>query len=911
MTSYNPSPVQPPSPIHYRRWVLFMDGATRAAILPFGPILLGRLLYGGGHLQRVFSYSIHESTSLDSNSISSGGVGEGIGGIHFFWDSIAWYTATLVSAYMLGHGIGALVGHLSVWAQQRMSPEGPSSWFYRIVGIIVALHVFSFGTTVQSHGTLVALRFMSGLLMGAIHRTTSLRVASKLQMQSRGTYKETPFFEVSPTHQQNHPVTSAATTPGGPLYCLLDEEEPEVCKHWLAGFAISMIVSGIIYQDPLQPSGFYSSLLSPRESNSLLSLFLFMIISAIAEIAIRRGMIHWIACFTSLYSLLRRLLPLQNISPFHERKIFCQRKLASYSQSAAVGSIPVLEGILRRRRGTEDNGPFGSPTNYSKSRDRLDSNTSRGTRRSRINSNMSIDGNRSRMNSNMSNDFFYDCSSEYPPDDQYLDDFLEENHFSSHIDSIAKYSNGKCTYDDESPSPVPPGTSRQIIPRSYVEFFGKSKAEKKWTESQRWRIEENVWRIHRLPHRWFPKIKTAYPHFVHGYTKAGYPVVYEKPGEMTLKELFAEGLEVSDMLRHYIFFMEFISNVLCHRSEVRNLLDQRSEKDSASSWGFFVVMDVTGASLSTVMSGNVLKYLKLAGDTNTNHYPASMKRCILVNAPFWLSGVFSSMKYIVPESVQVDIHSASSRLNGLRQFIEDDQIPKEYGGSSTYALGEHPFEVELSRLVDTANLQSENETAIEIPSNTPNTLGTVRHRSPSPTKRSVEIRWAPDDVTDIETGVADEVDDLFDNPEASKQRRKPLVTGLHGCETSSVPPPYIKLGLKSNHDRFKSTIFADESVVVIVSIMHGVWCAIQGSLETALPLWLLSPTLIGGLGYEPVRAGVVCFVAALVLILMSRTRVSRNVSRIPAYTPLRGYRMGVGAEAFLLALFALVPSASS
>jgi hypothetical protein len=507
----------------------------------------------------------------------------------------------------------------------------------------------------------------------------------------------------------------------------------------------------------------------------------------------------------------------------------------------------------------------------------------------------------------MSNDLFYDCSSEFPEDgERDLTELFDEMDFSDYWDSIASYTRGKCLFEDGSPAPVPPGTSIQSIPRAYLEFFGKSKSERKWNESQRWRMDEMVWKIHRLPHPWFPKIKKAYPHFVHGYTKAGYPVVYEKPGEMTLKELFSEGLLVSDMLRHYIFFMEFLSNVICNLPDVRSKLDQRSEKDSISTWGFFVVMDVTGASLSTVMSGNVLKYLKLAGDTNTNHYPSSMKRCILVNAPFWLSGVFSSMKYIVPESVQVDIHSSSSRLQGLREFIDDDQIPKEYGGSSIYDLGSHPFEKELAHLVDSVNVLQEESTKDDV-SHLARTKP-IQRRSLSPTKRSVDIRWAPEGVIDIESGVRDDMDDLFETPRASKHYRKPISSEFDLSDAVSPSCNNIKLGLRSNHDRIKHTIFADEYVIIIVSIMHGVWCAIQGSLETALPLWLLSPTLIGGLGYEPVQAGLVCFLAAIVLILLSRTRISRNVSHIPAHSPLKGYRLGVGAEAFLLALFALVPS---
>jgi hypothetical protein len=41
----------------------------------------------------------------------------------------------------------------------------------------------------------------------------------------------------------------------------------------------------------------------------------------------------------------------------------------------------------------------------------------------------------------------------------------------------------------------------------------------------------------------------AYPHFVHGYTKAGYPVVYEKPGEMKLKELLRKQKQIGKQIK--------------------------------------------------------------------------------------------------------------------------------------------------------------------------------------------------------------------------------------------------------------------------------------------------------------------------------------------------------------------------
>jgi len=45
---------------------------------------------------------------------------------------------------------------------------------------------------------------------------------------------------------------------------------------------------------------------------------------------------------------------------------------------------------------------------------------------------------------------------------------------------------------------------------------------------------------------------------------------------------------------------------------------------------------------------------------------------------------------------------SSNALEAMRKYIDDDQIPPEYGGSSPYAFREHPYEVGLNDLVEKA-----------------------------------------------------------------------------------------------------------------------------------------------------------------------------------------------------------------
>lgn len=167
---------------------------------------------------------------------------------------------------------------------------------------------------------------------------------------------------------------------------------------------------------------------------------------------------------------------------------------------------------------------------------------------------------------------------------------------------------------------------------------------------------------------------------------------------MRLKELFRSGCQIDDMIFHYQFLMEFFSNIICKREEVRSLSSQCNSGD-VSNWGLMVVMDVQGFGLGN-LSKDVLSYLKQAGEVNKSHYPLCTKRAFIVKTSVFLAGAWSGLKGILPDTVQVDILSESKYLNSLREFIDDDQIPPEYGGSSPYRLGSHPYELGLRQLVE-------------------------------------------------------------------------------------------------------------------------------------------------------------------------------------------------------------------
>jgi len=461
-----------------------------------------------------------------------------------------------------------------------------------------------------------------------------------------------------------------------------------------------------------------------------------------------------------------------------------------------------------------------------------------------------------------------------------------------HRTEICQYKNRKCVYQDGSPSYVPQGDSIAIVPESYMEFYrNNAKAAKKaWEKSQSWRREKDVWRIHTLPNVWFPRIKQAYPHFLHGHSKAGYPIIYEQPGRMNLKELFRTGCKIHDMTFHYQFFMEYISNIVCTRGEIRALQGPNAPPPSCSSWGIMVVMDVKGAGLSH-LSGDVVKYLKAAGDINSAHYPLSMKRAFLVNSPFWLAGAWSGIKGILPDSVQVDIRSETNYYDSLCKYIDPDQIPPEYGGSSPYSLGQHPYELGMAEFVKDACEQHEQNGGNE----TSAALHPQQETVPS-------VVNAPQSTTTIAAGTSDAfmADPLqSSSPLKSRDRshKNQQRTSRNNMDQSS------NSGVEERPRDFVG-------VLRTVSCLHFISSAVQGSLEVLVPLWMLSPPFVGGLGFSPYRSCLLLLSTFFALLFLIRRIQSESISRIVIHTPLRAFRLGVGAQSLMLTLLAVVASPS-
>jgi len=522
-------------------------------------------------------------------------------------------------------------------------------------------------------------------------------------------------------------------------------------------------------------------------------------------------------------------------------------------------------------------------------------------------------------------------------------DCLMEEHFQGEdatpndvdlINSSTVYLENKCVFaDDHSKlSAVLPGFYHNVTPEFYsIAGGGMDVGEKMWRETCKWRKEKSIADIHTQPHRHYAAIKTAYPHFIHGFDRKGRPVIYEQPGRMNLKELFGGGCSIEDMVWHYCYNMEFVTE-----------MSRRKTKRGTPE--LIVVMDVKSISLSK-LSGDVLTYLKAASEINSAHYPLSQKKIFVINAPFWFSGAWGGIRNVLPRSARENTSVSSGNFYAeLVKDIDPGEIPVEYGGQSQFRLGDSEQEREMKAMVERGISRGLSEALSGSTSTLPQAPSEVVSEDEmaggSYSFNHVEKKWvlSGDETDDDDDGRGGGGDDNYNSSGHDERgygdgdsndgedldlESAPLTSGINNGSSNTPGRGRERVFSGDFNDETMTSVLSaakwnstlttvdylpgsripasvHKKVLIIGSVVYLLTCSLQAGLETAVPIYL-----VGVLSYSP--AGVSCVIGgvAFFVLLMSNFlgKRGRKLYELPSRGPLRSLRLGLGVQLFSLLLF--------
>ena len=261
------------------------------------------------------------------------------------------------------------------------------------------------------------------------------------------------------------------------------------------------------------------------------------------------------------------------------------------------------------------------------------------------------------------------------------------------------YKDGCCQYTDGSPSYVRPFEHVDKIPADYVEFHTKYKSDpvEAWQATMQFRQKMGIWNLLRNPSPLHRKMEAINPIVYHGHSKEGFPAVWEIGKSLNTAE-FAK-ISTEDHLRRVHYISEFGRNILCEGGACVPGFQPDRPKDR---FGVVFVMDIGEMDLGGYFGGGPFQLRCSSFDDLRHHWPQQVRHALVINVPYML---LSFARPILNGAMWGFTHNPQSVppkmvLETLRTQFDDDQIPQEYGGSSPYKLGEHPYQLKMKDLID-------------------------------------------------------------------------------------------------------------------------------------------------------------------------------------------------------------------
>lgn len=125
---------------------------------------------------------------------------------------------------------------------------------------------------------------------------------------------------------------------------------------------------------------------------------------------------------------------------------------------------------------------------------------------------------------------------------------------------------------------------------------------------------------------------------------AGNVVWIHKPGDLDFSSLKSKGISKEDLMRHYIFMLEYCWNVLdCttkrpkHNATGTNVPARHHPQGTGE---LTTIIDASGLSFSKLSRPETLSFLRSFSQLTSCNYPSRSQRFLLVDPPFWLERSF-------------------------------------------------------------------------------------------------------------------------------------------------------------------------------------------------------------------------------------------------------------------------------
>jgi hypothetical protein len=168
---------------------------------------------------------------------------------------------------------------------------------------------------------------------------------------------------------------------------------------------------------------------------------------------------------------------------------------------------------------------------------------------------------------------------------------------------------------------------------------------------------------------------SQYPQLYSGHSKIGCPVFYSKPGMLNI-----DGIECITTLEGIIKFHWHVMQ----SDYLKRLLKFKEKNPNFNRFESVSVLDLDGLTMAK-LNARTLDIIKQQAFIDSLCFPETMNKMVIVNAPRAFSITWPIIKGFVDARTASKIEifsSTSAAAKMLKEIIDEDQLPVDYGGTA-------------------------------------------------------------------------------------------------------------------------------------------------------------------------------------------------------------------------------------
>lgn len=208
-----------------------------------------------------------------------------------------------------------------------------------------------------------------------------------------------------------------------------------------------------------------------------------------------------------------------------------------------------------------------------------------------------------------------------------------------------------------------------------------------------WREREGINTILQRPMRIYSPMKRLSPHSLLCPARDGSPIIFLTAGQCAIKfdEILSDGIGIKDLEEYFVQMLEWCTSKYDMRGWPHGV--------------FHVFMDMRGVSMSH-FRGQRLRSVTVCLGIFEKHYKERLGAAVVLNAPSWWGFIWRIISPLLPQAILDKIQLTTSEAAGkeaMLKLVDEEHIPREYGGSCPWALGDSPWDREQHTAIEACN----------------------------------------------------------------------------------------------------------------------------------------------------------------------------------------------------------------